>query len=200
MKRRHARSWRVVSGTLVVFSVALSGCRLQSGSPSTGERGADTSRAAIVREAQSLYDYGSERPPIATVDHEFRGPVVDDGTIPRMWIATATLKRGVTRPAHRIVARIRSTGAYPAMGIAQGDNYIWRSTWDTGRDSRATAMIVSVDSSSKPHQLLRDERKIEYSHGADPAEPRLVLMKVHSVALGACLEDRICPSGHCGYY
>jgi len=40
---------------------------------------------------------------------------------------------------------------------------------------------------------------MEYSHG-DPAEPRLVMKQVHSFALAACLEDRICPSGHCGYY
>lgn len=200
MNRRHARSWRVVSSTLVFLSAALSGCRLQQGSPSTGDPGADTTRTAIVREAQGLYDYGPDRLPIASVDTAFRGPVVADGAIPRMWIATATLKRGVTRPTHRIVARIRSMGAYPPMGIAEGDNYIWRDTWSARDYSRSRAVVVSVDSTIKPHALVRDERKIEYSHGADPAEPRLVLMKVHSVALGACLEDRICPSGHCGYY
>ena len=199
MRRRHAGSWKAASGTLFLLMTALSSCRLQQGSPSTGDVGSDTTRSAIIREARALYDYGPERPPIATVDTAFPGPVVADGAIPRMWIATATLKRGVSRPVHRIVARIRSTGAYPPMGIAAGDNYIWRDTWDVRDGSRGRAMIVPVDSSSKSHILIRDARNMEYSHG-DPAEPRLVMKQVHSFALAACLEDRICPSGHCGYY
>jgi hypothetical protein len=159
----------------------------------------DTSSGSIVREAQKLYDYGLERPPIAVRDAAFKGPYVPDDSLPRMWIATAKLK-GSTRPPHRIIARIRSERAYPPMGIDSGYNYIWRNSWDSTAAERWVTKIVAGNTRTKQHRLRRDPRRHEYTHGRSPLEPRLVRIKVHSVAIGACLDDPVCPSGHCGYY
>jgi hypothetical protein len=158
------------------------------------------SNAAVLQEAQSLYDFGPERAPLTDVDPAFRGPVVPDGEIPRMWISTATLKANVPVPETRIIARIRSEGAYPRMGIAAGYNYVWRNSRDTSVARRWVTSVVSADSATTRHDLQRDYRFMEYMHG-DPTEPRLVILRVHSIALGVCLDDPLCqPAGHCGYY
>jgi hypothetical protein len=160
----------------------------------------DVPDAQVRRDAVSLYDFGPERPPINADDPGFQGPVVPDGQIPRMTIATATLKPNVPVPKDRIIARIRSERAYPPMGIAAGTNYIWRNSRDARRAKDWKTLIVGGDSAMTRHVLQRDARHMPYSHG-DPAEPRLVVLHVHSVALGACLDDPMCsPSGHCGYY
>lgn len=160
----------------------------------------DRSRSDVVREAESLYDYGPERPPLAGVDSSFSGPRVPDGTIPQMWISTATLKSSVPVPRTRIIARIRSTAAYPQMGIVAGYNYIWRSSRDTSMARKWITAVVPAAADARSHQLQRDERLIEYTHG-EPAEPRLVILRVRSMSLGVCLDDPVClPSGHCGYY
>jgi len=160
----------------------------------------DTSTTDVLRDARTLYDFGPERPPLNAEDPDFKGPVVPNDGIPRMWISTATLKRGVAVPKTRILARIRSERAYPPMGIAAGYNYIWRNSRDTSLAKRWVTRIVPADSAMRRHELRRDDRLREYTHG-DPAEPRLVILHVHSVALAACLEDPLCrPAGHCGYY
>jgi hypothetical protein len=160
----------------------------------------DYSRSEVLREAETLYDYGPERPPLSGVDPNFPGPHVPDGTIPRMWISTATLKPNVPLPRTRIIARIRSTAPYPQMGITAGYNYIWRSSRDSSVARKWTTAVVSADAGVRSHRLERDGRLIEYTHG-DPAEPRLVVLRVASVSLGACLDDPVClPAGHCGYY
>lgn len=154
----------------------------------------------VLREAKSLYDYGPERPPVTLNDPDFKGPVVADRTIPPMWISTATLKKGVSVPRSRILARIRSERSYAPMGIVAGYNYIWRNSRDTSVANRWVTQVVPADAKVRGHDLRRDGRLREYTHG-DPAEPRLVILHVHSEALGACLEDQLCrPTGHCGYY
>ena len=158
--------------------------------------------AALVGDAESRYVYGPERPQLATRDSEFKGPYVQtEDSLPRMWISTALLKDSTHRPPERIIARIRSEGAYPRAGIDSGYNYVARSTWR--RDSTAaatwTTIIVSHDITRKPYLLTRDTRNQEYTHG-DPLEPRLVRVQVHSVGFGACFDDPMCSSGHCGYY
>jgi hypothetical protein len=208
MGRRHRWGWTGVMVVLVVL--AAWGCRKESGSvdtpnpspvpvppaphPSTSE--------AIIAEAESLYTYARERPQLAVNDSGFPGPYVkDEDSLPRMWIAAATLKDTAHRPAGRIIARIRSERAYPMAGIDSGYNYVWRNTWRTDSATAASweMKIVSHDTATKAHTLTRDFRKHEYTHG-DAREPRLVRVKVHSVAFGACFDDPICPTGHCGYY
>ena len=180
---------RLIPGVLILEALACSPRLLP-----------DESRSVVLREADSQYDYGIERPPLAGVDSNFRGPRVPDGTIPQMWIATATLKPNVPVPKDRIIARIRSTAAYPPMGITAGYNYVWRSSRDTARANEWVTAVVPTDGGVRSHRLQRDRRLIEYTHG-DPAEPRLVILHVRSVSLGVCLDDPVClPAGHCGYY
>jgi len=156
--------------------------------------------AAVLQDAQSLYDYGPERAPLTDVDPGFRGPVVPDDAIPRMWISTATLKPNVGVPKTRIIARIRSEGAHAPMGIAAGYNYIWRNSRDSSVASQWVTIVVSADTTMTRHDLQRDYRFMEYTHN-DPAEPKLIILRVHSIALGVCLDDPLCrPTGHCGYY
>jgi hypothetical protein len=158
------------------------------------------SNAAVLNDARSLYDYGPEREPFRDVDPDFRGPVVPDGEIPRMWISTATLKPNVPVPETRIIARIRSEAAYAPMGIAAGDNYIWRNSRDTTVARRWVTSIVPADGMSARHDLQRDHRLIPYTHDG-PEEPKLIILRVHSIALGVCVDDPLCrPTGHCGSY
>ena len=160
----------------------------------------DTSGTSIIAEARKLYDYGKERPPVAVRDTAYLGPYVSDDSIPRVWIATASLKPGIRRPKTRIIARIRSERAFAPLGLIAGYNYVWRNSWDTAAVARWTTRVVPDDRSAKPHDLVRDARNHEYTRGMSPLEPRLVRIKVHSTALGLCLDDPICPTGHCGYY
>jgi hypothetical protein len=168
-------------------------------SPPASDGSADTSRAAIIRQAEDSYQYGPERAPVATTDPAFPGQHVPDGSIPRMTIATATLKPDVRRPSARIIARIRSAQPYAPLGIVAGDNYIWRSSWDTTKATTWVTQIIPGDRAAASHGLVRDPRRLEYSHG-DPREPRLVLVTVSSVGLAFCFDDPVCGTGHCGYY
>lgn len=155
--------------------------------------------ASITVEAESLYSYGRERPQVTVKDPEFRGPYVANDSLPRMWIATATLKKGARRPPQRIIARIRSERPYPKAGIDSGYNYVVRSSWDA---KEAKSWVTTIESGSgrlDAYTLTRDPRMREYTHG-DAREPRLVRVLVHSVGFGACFDDPICPTGHCGYY
>lgn len=208
-------SWRAAGGAVLLLAVT-SGCAPDAGKADTVFTGStsasnhlpvvrqdnarDTiSRTAIIRQAESLYAYGTERPQLRGKDPEFPGPVVGDGRIPRMWIATARFKGSGARPKDRIIARIRSEAPYPQMGIAKGYNYVVRNSWDRQAAHAWRTSVVARDMSIETHDLTRDARKIEFTHG-EPLEPRLVVLKVHSVGLGVCLDDPVCGTGHCGYY
>lgn len=211
MKRSLSSSLRTPAGVVVV-AIVMCGCSPRQGkvpvvdSDSLGapdsallnRRGA--TRSSIIQRAESLYTYGPDRPQLMATDSGFPGVHVPDGAIPRMWIATARWKGVGPRPRDRILARIRSEGPYPAMGIAAGYNYVSRNSWDSKSARYWQTQIVARDGSVKAHALMRDRRLIEYTHG-DSLEPRLVVLKVGSIALGLCLDDPICrPMGHCGYY
>lgn len=171
-----------------------------NGSTARSVAAVDTSSGAIISEARKLYDYGRERPPVSVRDTAYPGPYVSDDAIPRVWIATASLKRGTPQPKTRIIARIRSERAFAPLGLVAGYNYVWRNSWDTTAASRWISRIIPDDRATKPHDLVRDARHHEYTRGMSALEPRLVRIRVHSTALGLCLDDPICPSGHCGYY
>jgi hypothetical protein len=187
---------------VVLVSVAASSCSSlfhpTPEPPGPGPR-PDTARAVIVQQAVTLYDYGEERLPLGVSDPAFPGTHVDDGTIPRMRIATARLKANTPQPSARIIARITSEGDYAPMGIRAGDNYVWRNTWRNADSASWVTRIVPRDPSGRTHDLVRDYRKHEYTHER-AEEPRLVLLQVRSVGLGICLDDPVCGTGHCGYY
>jgi hypothetical protein len=116
-----------------------------------------------------------------------------------MTIATAKLKPNMPQPAHRIIARIRSDAPYASMGIQSGFNYVWRNSWSDADTTSWITRVISRDSLTAL-DLIRDPRRLEYTHGNSAKEPRLVILKVHSIALAVCLDDPMCPTGHCGYY
>jgi hypothetical protein len=116
-----------------------------------------------------------------------------------MTIATMRLKSGKPQPSHRLIARIKSDGDYPAMGIHEGMNLVWRSSWDSTTAGSWVTKIVPLAPFMPEHVLTRDPRMHEFT-GGDPREPRLVRVTVASVAFAACLDDPMCGSGHCGYW
>ena len=197
------QSWRALVG-LVVVTAVCSAC----GNEDQQRVGPDTTRAlihlaatahdSIVHEVDSLYDFETERDTVVAIDTAFPGPSVDEGRIPHMTIATARLKPSTPQPVHRIIARITSDAPYPNMGIQSGYNYVWRNSWSDADTASWVTRMVSRDSLTAL-DLIRDARRREYTHG-DPKEPRLVILKVHSVSLSMCLDDPMCPTGHCGYY
>jgi hypothetical protein len=208
--RSQVMRWRIKMVGVALVATGSWGCDRTAATPDTVASGpdklplpvvrADTSHAAIVAQAESLYVFGRERQPVTVSDRRFKGPYVADESIPRMTIATAKLKSGITPPAHRIIARIRSARDYPKMGIDSGYNYVWRSSWDSAAAATWVTKVVPRDTSTAMHLLTRDPRNQEFTHGMSAMEPRLVRIQVHSAAIGACLDDPICPSGHCGYY
>src|SRR3954465_4717994 len=129
----HAAMWRRVSGAALAIAVLSSwGCDRSNPGADTiaiNHRGPvppvrNGSNAAIIADAESLYAYGPERPQLKVRDAAFPGPYVStEESLPRMWIATATLKDSTHRPPERILARIRSEHAYPKAGIDSGYNY-----------------------------------------------------------------------------
>jgi hypothetical protein len=212
MTRSPLPSWSAFVG-LVVLSAVTWGCPGTRDSnvdtSHTGASPADTTAAltrlataahdSIVHEADSLYVYDVERDTLMVTDTAFPGPVVEDDNIPHMTIATARLKPNTPQPAHRIIARITSEAPYPPLGIEPGYNYVWRSSWSDADTASWVTKIVSRDSATS-HDLTRDARHHEYTPGMSAREPRLIILKVHSIALGLCLDDPMCPTGHCGYY
>lgn len=153
----------------------------------------------IVEEATSKYDYGVDRNAIDRIDRNLPAPTIPDDTALHMTIATASLKRGVARPASRIIAVIRSNGDYPALGIYAGNNYIWRSSWDRSAAETWENKVVPGNLEKRAHTLTRDPRMHEYTDGP-PGVPRLVRVTVRSMAFVVCLDDPMCGTGHCGHY
>ena len=197
MRRSRSQSRGMVVG-LVVCSALLSGCD-DSVDREPMVRLSAAEHDSVIQAADSLYDYGPERDTITVTDSAFKGPTVDDGTIPHMTIATATLKPNMPQPAHRIIARISSDGPYEPMGIQPGANYVDRNSWSAGDTTTWVTRIVSRDRATT-RTLTRDARRLQYAHDLPPGVPRLVILKVHSIALGLCFDDPGCSSGHCGYY
>lgn len=203
MTRSQWHSRGVLVG-LALSSVVMAGCKDDGVAVTDSTRRVVTRLAAgeheqIIRNAESLYDYGEERQTITVDDTAFKGPIVDEGGIPQMTIATATLKPNAQQPPQRLIARIRSQGAYPQVGIQPGYNYVWRNSWDSKAVATWVTRIIPRDSAIA-YDLIRDSRLHEFTKGMSPEEPRLVILKVHSIALALCLDDPMCPTGHCGYY
>jgi hypothetical protein len=166
----------------------------------TDTQGLPRARVALMREAVTEYDIGPERPPLAIRDTAFPGPSTDGETAPQMTIATLRLKARHSRPSgHQLIARIKSNGNYPAMGIHTGLNFIWRNSWDSTAAARWVTKVIPMHPSAPDYTLHRDSRLHEYTSG-DAAEPRLVRVTKASFAFATCLEDPMCGSGHCGYW
>jgi hypothetical protein len=94
-----------------------------------------------------------------------------------------------------IMALVHSNRAYKHLGIAVGDNYVWRDS-TSGDKKKWLTFMVPATVSSDAKKLKRDT--VEYSMG-DHKQPRLVRAVTRSVSFGVCLEDPACGTGHCGY-
>jgi hypothetical protein len=84
------------------------------------------------------------------------------------------------------------------MGIQAGVNYVVRNSWSDADTLTWVTQIISRDSATA-RKLTRDPRRIQYAHELTPKVPRLVVLRVNSVALVICLDDPGCRPGHCGY-
>ncbi len=174
--------WRTTRHTWVFIpavALLLAAC-------SRGESRADSAsvagvppRATILLEATTNYTYGAERPPVP-VDTTLIG--APGGTLPTITIATATQGTGTGKvPGNRFLYRLNSDGAYPAMGIAPGMNYVWRDT-STGPEGPYRTLVVPADTTYPMIWLKRDTTVTTYVPG--PAvEPRLVRSQK---GFGAC--------------
>lgn len=155
---------------------------------------------ATYVEALSDYDIDEERAPSEVTIRSFPKPALPEALAPHMTIATMHLKSGRARPAsHRLIARITSDGDYPAMGIYTGANFVWRNSWDSTAVATWVTKIVPTKPFMPDYTLTRDPGMHQFTSG-DPRQPRLVRITVASVAFAACLDDPMCPTGHCSYW
>jgi hypothetical protein len=136
------------------------------------------------------------------VDPNFPGPTVSNDEAPTMTIATLKLKPGRPRGARRLLARITSDKDYAPMGIAKGQNFVWRNSWDSTAVAAATWVntLTPARAGRPDHVLTRDPRLNRYPPVGVPHEPHLLKLTVRSIAFVACLDDPICGTGHCGNF
>lgn len=195
-----------VLALLVSVTLLAAGCKkdqtVQVRPPSmqvSDTQGLSPAQQALIVEADTDYEIGPERPPLAIRDTAFPGSSTEGDSAPQMTIATMTFKAGHTKPSHRLIARIKSDGDYPAMGIHAGVNFLWRNSWDTAAKATWVSKVIPLKAGATEYALHRDARLHEYTTG-DPQQPRLVRVTKASFAFAACLDDPMCGSGHCGYW
>ena len=188
-QRRSRRAHALLS--MGVATLVLAGCN----------RRTQQTNLSMTQEAESLYTYGDEREPIDIEDPNFPGKAVDENDFPVVTIATATAQPGNPPREGIVLARITSNRDFPEFGLKQGPNYLWRvPASSSGNPRDSVNQIFPAGHTSMSYQLTRHPGMHELSPGSREV-PRLVRVKVHSLALGACLDEEMCkPSGHCGYY
>ena len=146
--------------------------------------------AQLVAEATANYDFGPERQPIAIDTTTVKGP---GGALPMITIATATQQTRTARvPGHMFIARLTSSAAYAQMGLARGENYVWRDS-SAGAEGPYRTLIVPKDTTVPMSWLRRDYSVASYAPGSPP-EPRLVKS---ALGYGAC--DLRCNPTHCAF-
>jgi hypothetical protein len=126
---------------------------------------------------------------------------VGQGAVPtRFTIAKATRSPIPTPLTEEVLALIDSDKAYPELGILPGNNYLWRYR----ADADPTKWEVWLIPERAPQNAEPLTRYTERFSDGDHTQPRIVRaektrLAVVSIAFGTCLEDPVCPSGHCGY-
>jgi hypothetical protein len=194
LPQRSVLSSRVIA-CAVLLTVLVSGC-------SWIERlfGRPQITQPLIVEAAKDYDVGPERPATPETDRTFPGPTAPDSAAPTsITIASMTLKPGRPRGPRQLMARITSDKAYPLMGIVEGQNFIWRNTWDS-TDVASVNTLTPAKAGAPDHVLTRDYRPNRYPAVDRPHRPRLLKLTVNSIAFVACLDDPGCGTGHCGFY
>ena len=146
--------------------------------------------AELVAEATANYAFGPERQPVPVDTTTIKAP---GGTLPAITIATATQRTRAPRvPGHMFIARLTSSAAYSQMGLAPGENYVWRDS-SAGAEGPYRTLIVPRDTAFPMMWLKRDYSVASYAPGS-PAEPRLVKS---AFGYGAC--DLRCNPTHCAF-
>ena len=136
-------------------------------------------RAELINEAESNYRFGSERDAIPVDTTYVKGP---GGRLPTITIATATQKSSSDRVRqNKFVSRLNSSGAFPRLGLAPGDNYLWHDT-TSGKEGPWRTLVVPRNQSYPMVWLLRDMTVKGYAPGT-PLEPRLVMS---ALGFGTC--------------
>jgi hypothetical protein len=196
LAHRSVLNSRVVA-CAILLTALFSGCRWID--RLLGRPTATASQASIFDAAKD-YDVGPERPAVEETDRAFTGPTAPDTAAPTsISIATMTLKPGRPRGPRQLLARITSNKAYSLMGITEGQNFVWRSTWDSS--AVASVNTLTPGKAGAPdHVLTRDSRPNRYLPVGTPHQPRLLKLLVNSFAFVACLDDPGCGTGHCGFY
>lgn len=158
--------------------------------------------AAILASAKSS-DYTYEDPARIAVSArdptDITHPGVPEASAPTMTIAKAIRASTPTPLTEEVLAKIVSDRAYPDLGLRPGDNYVWRYRADPVA-ANWQVWVVSDNPSHMGKQLSRSAH--DFTDG-NHTQPRIVRARRTTaaavVAFGACLEDPVCPSGHCGY-
>jgi hypothetical protein len=189
-----ARSWQVRRGALVAagMTLALLACN--------GDEAADTQTKPDPAEVAGLaksYTFVNPRGPVPPVNPLPSGTGVPDNEAPTAITIARAVPTVTPAPSGKVIlALVHSDRPYKHLGIAAGDNYVWRDE-SNSKPKKWVTYMVPAGANSNPKQLKRGKKK--YSDG-EHSEPRLVRTETRGrLAFGACLDDPACGSGHCGY-
>lgn len=160
--------------------------------------------AQIVKQAQSA-DYSYEATPRDPVPARNPTDITHNGVAQAaapttLTIAAATRSSTPTPLTEEVLARIDSDRAYPELGILPDANFIWRYRADPD-PAKWEVWVIPQRAPGNAKLLVRSAT--DFSNG-NHTQPRLVraekvLAAAVAIAFGTCLEDPVCPSGHCGY-
>lgn len=192
-----ARSRQVRQAMLVAAAalLSLSACTKSRGVADTTLIVAKPDSAEVAALA-ALYRFESPTPPMQSSVPLPAGTSVPDADAPTDFTIARAVPITPPGPAGKVIlARVHSDKPYKHLGVAVGDNYVFRDATNADPVKWATFM-VPVTLSSEAKKLKRDTS--EYSKG-DHTQPRLVRAVTNSVSFGVCLDDPACSTGHCGY-
>jgi hypothetical protein len=189
-------SWQVQRGIVIAAGglLSLSACTASRGGFDPTLLFPKPDSAEVAALAQN-YRFVNPIAPIPSLVPLPPGTAVPDADEPTITIARAVPIRPPGPSGKVILALVRSDKPYQHLGIAVGDNYVWRDATDAD-PKRWRTFMVPVSFSSNAKKLKRDTTA--YSSG-DHTQPRLVRRVTNSVSLGVCLDDPACGTGHCGY-
>jgi hypothetical protein len=150
-----------------------------------------------VAELVTHYDFVDPTGPVAATIPLPDGTQLPDAAAPVAFTIARAVPKSSPAPSGKVIlALIKSDKPYPHLGIAAGDNYVWRDATNPDPSKWETYM-VQLAPAANFKKLKRGST--HYSTG-DPTQPRLVKAVSRGfVAFGVCLDDPMCGSGHCGY-
>ena len=193
-RARWTRGWPMMAGAMAVLVAACGRSdQRKDGGPSADSASSARSgavspaqtRAALRMEADSNYTFGRPREPRSVDTMVIKSP---GGVLPTIRILTATIQSTSERvPTTRLLARLHSDAPYPTMGIATGDNDVWRDSVAGG-----WRILMVPRDSTVPMSWQRLDTAVVRYFAEVATEPRLVRS---DKGYGACTSG--CDTGHC---